>query len=191
MIAFLLAGSGSAAEDWSPAKTVEGILIESRPTESGFDVHRGTTTVCTDIESLERFVADTSRFQEWIPYTRSAKLLDRTAVDFVYYVRTTTPWPFKDRDMIYRISRQEADDESLRLIVTGQPDYQPLADNAERIQAATGEWYLIPAAGGITVSYELYVHPGAVPRSLANRRLATAVGLTLANLAAAFPCKPA
>ena len=57
-----------------------------------------------------------------------------------------------------------------------------------RIRSAAGEWQLLPGDKGIDVSYELYLDPGRVPRSLANQRLAAAVGQTLANLAARFPC---
>ena len=68
------------------------------------------------------------------------------------------------------------------------PDYTPPSDNAARIRSAAGEWRLLPGATGIDVSYELFVDPGRVPRFAANQRLATAVGQTLANLAARFPC---
>jgi len=177
-----------AAEEWKLVRTIEGVAVEARPTESGFNVHRGETRVCTDLAALESFVADTSRFQDWIPYTRSARLLDRSPTDVVYYVRTTTPWPLKDRDMVYRISREESDVDGIKLLITGLPDYWPISDKAERIRAATGQWQLTPADSGIRVRYELYVHPGAAPAFVANRRLATVVGQTLANLASQFPC---
>lgn len=107
--------------------------------------------------------------------------------------------------MVYRISRAPAADGApaaggepaadgapeaggVRLSLTGLPDYTPVENSAARIRAASGEWRLVPSPSGIDVSYELYLDPGRVPRFLANQRLADAVGQTLANLAARFPC---
>jgi hypothetical protein len=167
---------------------VDGIAVEFRPTESGFNMHRGEAFVCTDIASLERFVADAARFPDWIPYTLSARQLDRTEAGAVYYVLTSTPWPLKDRDMIYRISRLEGDYQGLHLLLTGLPEYEPPIEHVERIRAAEGEWRLVPEGVGVRVGYELFVDPGSAPRFLANRRLANVVGKTLANLSAQFPC---
>ncbi len=184
------ASSEALSEEWRPVREVSGVPVEARPTKTGFDVHRGRVEVCTDMSSLEHFVIDPSRFTDWVAYTRSARLLDVRDGSAIYYVRSTTPWPLKDRDMIYRISRIDSNSSigGLRLSLTGLPDYAPTEENAERIRAAAGEWQLVPSASAIDVSYELYLDPGRVPRFLANQRLAAAVGQTLANLAAHFPC---
>jgi len=184
----LCCAAAMATEDWSPSRKVDGVPVEFRPTESGFHVHRAEVSVCADLATLESFVADTSRFPEWIPFTRSARLLDDSEGAYVYYVRSTTPWPAKDRDMIYRITREAASENSIRLVMTGLPDYQPPEETAERIRTAEGAWHLTLVEDHTRVSYELYVDPGSVPAFLANRRLATVVGRTLANLSAEFPC---
>lgn len=176
------------SQDWALVRNIEGVSVEAKPTDSGFDVHRARTSVCTNLSALEVFVADTSKFQEWIPFTRSARLLDESDGSYVYYVRSASPWPARDRDMIYRITREETVDQGLKLIITGLPNYEPPVRNAERIRAAAGEWLLRPVGNGIQVNYELYVDVGSVPVFFANRRLATVVGQTLANLSARFPC---
>jgi hypothetical protein len=179
---------GLLAAAWSPAANVDGITVESRPTESGINVHRGSTFVCTDLGSLEAFVADTSGFSGWVPYTRSAELLQHTQDGVVYYVRSTTPWPLRDRDMVYRITRQRANESGVRLSLTGLPDYRPEVESVERMRAATGHWLLEPGDARIRVHYQLYLDPGAAPRIVVNRRLARVIGQTLANLSARFPC---
>lgn len=191
LLVIFAAGTCVASGDWKPLRSVNGVPVESRSTESGFNAHRGVTSICADLAALEGFVADTSRFRDWIPYTRSARLLDESDAGYIYYVRSKTPWPLKDRDMVYRIARQESEGPVIRLVVTGLPDYQPPEENAERIRVAAGEWRLEPITGGTRVGYELYVDPGSVPAYFANRRLATVVGQTLANLAAQFPCNSA
>jgi hypothetical protein len=143
--------------------------------------------VCTNLDALTEFVVDPSRFTEWVAFTRTARLLDRAEDSAIYYVRSRTPWPLRDTDMVYRIVRHVAAD-GLHLSVTGLPDYLPMEQDATRIRSAVGEWRLVPDDQGISVAYELHVDPGDVPRMLANRRLSRAVGQTLANLAAKFPC---
>lgn len=172
---------------WHRALVVAGVVVEGRPTETGFDAHRAQIHVCTDLTSLAEFVVDPSRFGEWVPFTRSARMLEKSEDSAVYYVRSTTPWPLNDTDMIYRIARSPAPD-GLRLSLAGLPDYSPPNDGVARIRSAAGEWRLVPDDQGIDVSYELYMDPGSVPRFLANRRLAKAVGKTLANLSAHFSC---
>jgi len=179
--------AAAPADAWQPVREVSGVPVEARPTDSGFDVHRGRVQVCTDLTSLEDYVVDPSRFADWVAYTRSARLLEHSGETAIYYVRSTTPWPLKDRDMVYRIERTPAPD-GMRLSLTGLPDYSPPETSATRIRSASGEWRLTTSPTGIDVSYELYVDPGGVPRFLANQRLAAAVGQTLANLAARFPC---
>lgn len=187
IIALLLAAAAARAGTWEPVREIAGVPVEAQETDSGFDVHRGRVQVCTDLASLENYVIDASHFVDWVAYTKSARLLEHTDEAAVYYVRSTTPWPLQDRDMIYRIARAPAP-EGLKLELTGLPDYAPPDKSATRIRAAAGEWRLLPSATGIDVSYELYLDPGRVPRYLANQRLAAAVGQTLANLAARFPC---
>lgn len=183
------AGSSPAqtAAPWHQVREVDGVLVEARPTVTGFDAHRARIHVCTDMSSLAEFVVDPSRFVDWIAFTRSARLLEKSEDSAVYYVRSTTPWPLKDADMVYRIARNPTSD-GLNLSLTGLPDYLPSEKDATRIHSANGMWRIVPDDRGLGVSYELYVNPGSVLQSFANQRLAAAVGKTLANLAAHYPC---
>jgi hypothetical protein len=176
------------ASAWSEVRLIDGVMVEARQTESGFNEHRGAVRVCTQLSVLEAFVADADRFSEWLPYTRHAELLEQTDDHLIYFVRTSTPWPLKDREMAYRISRQTDITEGVTLDMVGLPDYQPAGKGAVPIQAAAGRWRLIESEAGLDVSYQLFVHPGSVPPFAANGRMATAVGRTLANLASRFPC---
>jgi hypothetical protein len=137
---------------------------------------------------LEAFVADPERFHEWLPYTRHAELLERTDDHLIYYVRSRSPWPLKDRDMVYRISRQADAGQGVTLALVGLPDYAPARSGTAPIKAAAGRWELSESGAGLEVRYQLFVDPGPVPAFAANGRTASSVGKTLANLAALFPC---
>lgn len=189
LVAILAAGATPGwASSWSEVRQIDGVTVESRATASGFNEHRGKVRVCTDLSVLEAFVADTDRFSEWLPYTRDAELLEASEQHYIYYVRSTTPWPLKDRDMVYEISRQPDSGRAVTLDIVGLPDYQLANQGVIRIQEATGQWRFMQSDSGLDVSYQLFVNPGPVPPFLANGRLASAVGKTLANLAARFSC---
>lgn len=173
---------------WTDAGEVSGIPIEWRPSHVGQRAYRGAASVCTSLESLRDFVTDPSRFDQWIPFTEEARAVPGRDDQHRYYLRTSAPWPFKSRDMVYALSTRASDDAALRLVVAGLPDAVPERDDAVRMRAAEGGWVLAPDDGAIAVSFELAVDPGRVPAFFVNRRLAAMVGGTLANLTERFPC---
>jgi hypothetical protein len=178
---------------WTDAGEVNGVPMEWRPSLLGHRAYRGTTVVCTSLETLRDFVIDASRLGEWIPFTEAAHAVPAPDGEHRYYLRTSAPWPLKSRDMVYALSADapagaRSADDALRLDVRGLPDAVPEHDAVVRMRAAEGGWILAPEHGAITVSFELAVDPGRVPDFFVNRRLAATVGGTLANLTERFPC---
>ncbi len=188
--ALLCAAAATAgAEAWQPARSVRDIEVESRPTESGFRAFRGSTVVCTDLQTLHDFVTDPDRFDEWIPFTETARRLPSDAAVRLYYLRTRTPWPLRSRDMVYRLSEHPASrDDRIILDLEGAPEHLPPQKGAVRMQSARGQWRLWPRGDRVEVTFGLALDPGRIPAFFANRRLAATVGGMLANLAQRFPC---
>lgn len=171
---------------------MDDVVLESRPTESGFAEFRARVEVCTGLDGLQRFVADPDRFDEWIPFTEEARALPDDEGGERYYLRTATPWPLRSRDMIYELHRSsDAADGALRIELDGVPDALPPSDDAVRMDGARGMWTLRPGRDRIDVELQLTIDPGSVPRFLANRRTGTTVGTMLQNLHQRFPCGPA
>ncbi len=185
-----MAAAGPAAERvWDDDGTVRGVRLEHRPADGGYRTYRGTVRVCTGLSRLRQFVADPSRLQEWIPYTREARALPSTGNVVVYYLRTIAPWPFKDRDMVYRIAPLPPDGSgTLRIGLTGVPGAIPEQRGAVRLAAADGLWTLALEDDAVAVTLRLTIDARPAPAFLANRRLAATVSGMLANLAARFPC---
>lgn len=191
----LLLTSGATADDgqWTDGGEVSGVALEWQPSALGHRAYRGTTVVCTSLEALRDFVTDASRLDQWIPFTEAARAVPGPKDQHRYYLRTSAPWPFKSRDMVYALSAEASaddtsEDDALRLDVEGLPDAVPEHDGAVRMRAAEGGWVLAPEDGTVAVSFQLAVDPGRVPDFFVNRRLAATVGGTLANLAERFPC---
>lgn len=183
--------AGAETAPWKAAREVDGVAVESRPAPTGFDEFRGRVRVCTDLDGLQQFVGDPTRFSEWIPFTDRAHALPGEAGSDVerYYLRSTTPWPLRPRDLVYRLEREPAGtDGVLRIRLTGLPDAVPPSEDAVRMDGAEGQWTLRPDTGGIDVALQLAVDPGRVPAMFANRRMGITVGRMLANLRERFTC---
>jgi hypothetical protein len=191
ILSLALVGSAGAEADWVVARTIEGVKVEARGTPSGFKIHRGDVLLCTEIANLEAYIADTSRFHEWIPDLDQVRLLDVSDGSVVYYMTTKTPWPLKPRDMIYQLTDMRLSNDSLEvgIVVKGLPTYLPETNDAFRMREVTGEWRIVPEGKGLRVRHQLYVDPGSVPKFFANRRLATSLAKTLINLSRQFQCQ--
>lgn len=180
-------GADAPAGGWHPAGESDGVRLEWRPSHVGPRAYRGHVTVCTSLPELRDFVTDPSGLADWIAFTEDAHAVPAPPGEQLYYLRTSAPWPFKSRDMVYRLRPSEAAD-GVRLIVEGVPGAVPERDDAVRMRAAEGEWLLDRSDGRIHVSFELAVDPGRLPPFVVNRRLAATIAGTLDNLAARFPC---
>ena len=177
-------------EGWQPAGWNSGVQLDYRPTPSGFRAYRGSVEVCTDLGPLRRFVADAAHLDEWIPYTEEARELPHEEPEQLYYLRTSAPWPFKSRDMVYRLTPLPEDrTDTISIELEGVPDALPERHDAVRMTSAEGGWTLVSGNGRIEVTLSLAVNPGRAPAFFADRRLAATVGGTLANLARQFPCE--
>lgn len=189
----LLAGILRADDgDWRRAGSRQGIELSYRQTDSAYRAYRGAVAVCTDLVSLQTFVTDAARLEEWIAYTEEAHGVGDVDGREGYYVKTSAPWPFQSRDMIYQLAVEPAGTSgALRIGILGVPDAAPPQRNAVRMASAEGGWLLTPHRGRIRVTMWLTVDPVGVPAFFANRRLAAAVAGTLANLADRFPCRDA
>jgi hypothetical protein len=181
--------TAAAGDDWHPAGENRGVALESRPTADGYRAYRGAVTVCTDLAGLQRFVADASRLDEWIPFTEAARALPNEDGQQLYYLRTSAPWPFKSRDMVYRLTSESAvDDGTIHIRLEGLPDALPEQQGVVRMKSAEGRWALTPGNGHIHVELRLAANARRAPAFFADRRLAATVAGTLANLAEEFPC---
>ena len=187
----LAAHVNSAAAEWAPVRKVEGIQVEGRENPSGFNTHRAEVFLCTGMSDLAAYIADTSRYDEWIPNLEQVRLLEASADSVIYYMKSKAPWPVKPRDMVYQLTDLNVSPDALELAVAikGLPAYLPESKEAYRMREAAGEWRIVPEADGLRVTHQFYVDPGNVPKLFANRSMATSLAKTLINLARQFPCQ--
>jgi hypothetical protein len=184
-----LAAAAPAAEtaEWTELDKANGIAVYTRPFRgSAFPEVRASGDVCATLPQLVAFVEDVAAFEQWIPDTAEARLLERpTPRTQVYYIRTSMPWPVKDRDMIYRLS-EIADPPVIAKIsvgIEGMPDYLPVDPRAVRMSGVSGRWSFVQAGGRTQINLDKHIEPGGgVPSWLARQRIVGTPTKMLSNL---------
>jgi len=172
---------------WTELEKTNGIAVYTRPYEgSTYPEVRASGSVCATLPQLVAFVEDVAAFEQWIPDTAEARLLERpTPLTQIYYIRTSMPWPVKDRDMIYRLS-ETADSsltDTLSVGIKGLPDYLPDDSSAVRMQGVTGRWSFEQADGRTRIDLDMHIEPGGgVPAWLARQRIVGTPTKMLSNL---------
>jgi hypothetical protein len=202
-----IASAGAADSEWRRSATVHGVVVEAKPTPSGFHTHRAAATVCAELETLLDYLSDATQIPSWLPYTDAARELESDAgteaAVQMFYVRSATPWPMKPRDMVYRVylanradgtpveasdAHAHGADGQMLLVLQGVPDHLPPQPGAVRMKSAEGAWSFEHDGERVRMSLRLQMDPGAVPKGFANRRMAATVGGALANLRRRFSC---
>jgi len=172
---------------WTELDQAHGIAVFTRPYEgSSYPEVRASGTVCATLPQLVAFVEDVSAFEQWIPDTAEARLIERpTPRTQIYYIRTSLPWPVKDRDMIYRLSEVAGASSTtpISVAIEGLPDYLPVDAHATRMKGVSGRWTFDQSGDQTRIDLDMHIEPGGgVPAWLARQRIVGAPTRMLTNL---------
>ncbi|MFZ1805964.1 MAG: hypothetical protein WAU36_02015 [Cyclobacteriaceae bacterium] len=99
------------------------------------------------------------------------------------YVETIFPWPYSNRDMVYRMSINESINGAVKIALEGLPDYVPEKKGIVRMRKAEGYILLQPMGEKTELIYEFHSEPGDnIPLWLANNSIAELPFRTLSGL---------
>ena len=176
--------SVQAQDGWLLDKDADGILVYTKEHEaSKYRSFKAVVTVRASIEDIVDVLKDADRYTDWYGYTKSSVSLTRSGNEQFNYVETNFPWPFKNRDMVYRMTVDTSDTRGTLIRLTGLPDYVPEKRGIVRMSQAEGYILLEPDAGKTRVTYVFHSDPGGgVPAKLANRSISELPFTTLRGL---------
>jgi START domain len=170
-ILLLLSFSAPAQENWKLVKDEEGIRVYTK-TETGSDykAFKAEMQVSCKIEDIVGILKNSESINNWIVNCKGVKLLKSDCNDQYYYIETTLPFPFKNRDMVYHFQYIGIDSGQEKVTVTGMPDYIPPKGGIIRLAKADGYWLFNSIDTSTTaITYQMHVEPGGlIPAWLAN-----------------------
>jgi START domain len=167
----LLTFSAAAQKNWNLVKEEAGIKVYTE-TESGskYKAFKAEMQVSCKVENIVYILKNTNSINSWVINCKGVKLLKTEDKDQYYYIETSLPLPFQNRDMVYRFQYLEIYSEQVKVIVTGIPEYIQPKEGIVRMVKADGYWLLTSIDTDKTaVTYQMHVEPGGlIPAWLAN-----------------------
>jgi len=165
--------SGVAQDGWKLSKDKDGIKVYTRASdESPFDEFRATMQLNQSIHSLIAVLQDIENMPEWAYNVKSARILKEygDTIQF-YYTEVSLPFPFTNRDAVYRNSYDWKNDSSLLVVdIQMLPKYIEENEDLVRIPFGKGFWRVkVLSEERLDVTFQMVVDPGgSVPAWMAN-----------------------
>jgi ribosome-associated toxin RatA of RatAB toxin-antitoxin module len=163
--------------EWQLSKSENQICIYTRQVDySDYKEFKGEMIVNSNPDFIVSFLQNINAFKEWLPdCLESKKLIQINDTDQINYILTDVPWPFEDRDIVYKfaIINVSQEQNTITILIDNLPKYIPMNESIVRIPKSKGFWTITPIKENLTkVEYQMHVEPGGfVPAWLANLKL--------------------
>lgn len=186
LISLLILFEVSAQGQWMLDRKEDGIEVYTR-NERGSDFKSFKAIAFVEASTIEiiKILRDADSYTKWYGFTKTSKLLEQHGDEQYNYVETIFPWPFKNRDMVYKMSISTSNPDSTTIHLLGIPDYIPEKNGLVRMQKAEGYMSLKQIANMTEITYQFHSEPGDnVPVWLANNSISELPFRTLSGLKA-------
>jgi hypothetical protein len=167
----LLPLSAFPQEDWNLVREKAGIKVYTKTgSDSEYKAFKAEMQVRCRIENIVEVIKNMNSINNWVVNCKGVKLLKNEDEDQYYYIETSLPWPFDNRDMVYHFQYIEIDSNQVKVIVTGTPEFIQPRNGIVRMVKANGYWLLTSIDNYMTaITYQMHVEPGgSIPAWLAN-----------------------
>ncbi|MEQ9306774.1 MAG: START domain-containing protein [Marinoscillum sp.] len=172
------------AQPWEIDKNKDGIVVYTRVEKgSDFKSFKAVVWVDASVADIIKLLKNAEQYTQWYGFTKTGKVLKEEHGVQYNYVETIFPWPYDNRDMVYRMSIDSSDHEKTMINLKGIPDYLPDVKGVVRMKKAEGFILLKPDNGKTEVTYVFHSEPGEnIPVWLANSSIAELPYKTLQGL---------
>lgn len=169
---------------WEIDKEKDGIVVYTKlEKNSDFKSFKAIVLVDASIDEVVRLLKDADSYTEWYGYTKTSKILKQDKGIQYNYVETVFPWPYKNRDMVYRMSISASDIDKVLISLKGMPDYISQKKGIVRMKKAEGNILLRRVDSNTEITYTFHSEPGdAIPAWLANNSIGELPFKTLTGL---------
>lgn len=159
-------------ENWELIKNVDGIKISTKNTKNiDFKSFKANMVLDNNIHAFIAVLTDVEGLINWGYKIKNASLLKKSGDTLqIYYAEAKAPFPYKNRDGIYRNRfTWISDTNTLSVDIEILDDYLELKDQFVRIKG-NGFWEVkVLPSGKLDVTFVMLVDPGgSIPAWLAN-----------------------
>lgn len=187
LLSLALTVSVRAADgSWTLTNTRDGVeTYENQAKKGGYREYRGIARLPVGFDEAVAVIKDIPGTVDWLPRTRrSDEIRWISETEVLLYVVSRAPWPFKDREMIWKRHYLVDTDEHLLMTFDAVTEPYDGESGTLRVKSAHGEWELKRLGDDLTEVRFQYVGEsgGSVPRSFVdnnNKNLPTKVLVAL------------
>jgi len=163
---------GQEQDGWELRKQKNGIYVYSKETgTSSFNIFRAETTFTGSLETFVAALQDLPAMPEWSDNVKYVKILETEGDSvLIYYLAASAPFPFSDRDGIYKNSYHwDSEQQCLTVKINILEDYLPLNPDLVRVKGQ-GFWEVkLLADDKLGITFQMLVDPGgSIPAWLSN-----------------------
>ena len=152
-----------AQESWDLVKENDGVKVYTRTNEvMSFKEFKATMTMKAKVEDFVSVLIDVDGLTSWGHNISDAKLLERPNDTIqIYYAVAKAPWPYKDRDGIYKNTfNWDKNSRSLTVEIELLEDERELSKNFVRM-GGYGFWRVKEiSANELKIDFQMQVDPG-------------------------------
>ena len=162
----------SSQENWELAQDKDEIFIYTRTEEnSSFKSFKVNLEIECTIERFIYEIQNLDGFKKWGYKIREVELLERAGDTIqIYYAESKAPFPFKNRDGIYKNTfRWDKESQTLLIPIDVLDNRLPLKEGKIRVKGK-GYWkVIVNDKGKLDITFEMSIDPGgAIPAWLSN-----------------------
>ncbi len=178
--------------NWSIDKEKAGISVYTRTKkDSDFNAFKALVSLNATNKELIEILKDADNYSAWFGYTRTSKCLEKKRNIQYIYVETIFPWPYSNRDMVYKMSIDSINSNEILILLEGIPAFLPERKGIVRMPKAGGFIRLTSLGAQTRIVYQFHSEPGGdIPVWLANNSIAELPYKTLKGLRAQVMNKP-
>lgn len=147
---------------WKLAKEDDGVAVYTRDMDDDLREFKAVTTVNEDMAAVQRLLEDASNYCKWQDNCQKSEVIERVDHNTIVGRYTSeTPWPFNDRDVVLKMTKQPKSNGKVVYLIENAPEAYPKQKDFERIPRAGGKWELKSMGDEqCEVSYQFYADPG-------------------------------
>ncbi len=173
-----------AQEDWGIVKKNSSVSVYTKY-ELGKEYKsvKAVGKVQSTPEKLIKILDDVSGYKNWFAYSKSVRILKKGKNKKIVYIESNFPWPFRNEDMIYILSKRQYKNGDVKFLFNGNPEYIPTVKGIKRMRYSHG--YILLQQKNEFMKITCVMHSklsGNIPLWMANKYIHLFTFETINNL---------